>query len=323
VLFHGYSERPEFVDGVASTVSINCVGLFKRLRRTLLSSQKDFDGIAHTTVVQDILAIAGFITAADVADQYGETYNSDFPEQEVYIYNDGVNDVLPASGAGSEPAWRPRDGVTAEDFLQQVIEWSGWILFESGGAVYYCPNDYKILQSLLGITSIPTIYQTNTTLVGGIVGQTTPNCDVSMIAALSVSQAMEELVSDDVWVIGMDDNGKPLIAHYEATALLSDRTQTYFVGARWPYILQNASLCTQAAVNAVCARLAAKLTVPTRSVEFELPDYRMELAIGCPCYLEGYGACGIITAIDGDFAERGGNTSDRHRRTKYVAELVG
>jgi len=319
ILFEGFSERMDFLDGTASNIKVNCVGLFKRLRHTLLSSAKDYDNVAHTTAVRDVLGIAGFVTGADT------TLGTDFPEQEVWIYDDGANDPLPESGAGSEPAWRPRDGVSAEDFLQQILDWNGWILFESAGSVYYCPDDYTVLQSVLGITAIPTISMVNTQLSpgGGITGQSTPNCDASMIAALdmSVTQNGDELVADDIWVVGMDSQGQPIVAHYEDTALIEDRTQPYYVGARWPFILQNASLCTQGAVTTVCERLASKLTVPTRVVEFTLPDYRLELAVGCPCIIDGYGGA-IITGIEASFGERGGDTSDRHRKTHYTAELV-
>ncbi|MDR3709946.1 MAG: hypothetical protein P4L33_16745 [Capsulimonadaceae bacterium] len=320
-IFDGFTERIDFADGQCSAVDVSCAGLSKKLRHCILSSQRDWDNTAHTEVVRNILMAAGLVDASDFAG--GTALN--VSRAEISIYNDGINAPLPPATVGSEPAWRPRDGTTAEEFLNEIVNWSGWDLFEYGGVFYYMPKDFEI-SSLMWQYGVPIVHLSNTSLshLGGTTLQSEPNCSVSGLAALAdppVRQFTEELVANDIFVVGMDDQGNSLTAHYVATALMTDRSNPFYVGDRWIYTLLDASLTTQDAVVAACANLAARLTKPTRKIEFALPDYRREFLINSPCYLEAYGNS-LVTAISASFGALDGSTGDRARTTQYMVELV-
>ena len=145
-VFEGYGELPQFVDGTESRIKITCVGMIAKLRRKLMSSEKDYDGVAHTEAVREVLMSAGFVDASDNSGHSGDS--SPFGNIQILIYDDGLNAPLTAGEFGGDSSWRPRDGATAEEFLNEIVAWSGWDLFEAQGIWYYQPKGIDTATSL-------------------------------------------------------------------------------------------------------------------------------------------------------------------------------
>jgi hypothetical protein len=312
-IFVGFSDIPDFIDGSASRVTVNAVSMRKKLAHFLLSSSKSWDGASHCQVITDLLKLAGYVSEDDVD---GFVITEADVEIVIPIWDDTP---LPSADSGTEPLYRPADGMSALDFIEnEVLTYTGWILDDIGGVWYYATRDWFISNSIGGY-GVPFISATSLMNEQGVSEQTTPNADISYVAMLADPAPrqimLNETIANDITVIGSDSEGNPIVSHYSDEASVSDKTALNYLGDRFYYILISASIADQATANTVCAILANNITQAKRNIEFTLPDLRPELYLWAAIDADGYGTC-LVQSIDVDLS------MDRCRKTRYVAELV-
>ena len=297
-VFLGLTDTIEFVDGVASRLTVRASGLRKRLRSSLLNDSQKFDGMLDTDVVRRLLTDEGI------------------PDSQMVIYDDGGT-ALDSADPGEDPLWQPANGTSKDEFLQHLADhWSGWVFDDIGGVYFYVPREYFTGAALAqngGV--IPQVYQS--TPAGFSSGATrTPNTGCLVALDATVKQTSEEPRANDFWVLGQDDDGNILTAHYEDYDSIHTPTATNYVGERRTLIFASGSLTTLWACQVTLGALVPVLGQPVVSVPFALPDYQLtQIPLDGPVQVEGFGV-GLITAVEADL------TNDRYRRTEYTYELL-
>lgn len=324
VVFYGLTDPADFLDGVASKITVPCSGLRKRLRSCLLSDARAYDGFLDTDTVRDVLHQCGV------------------SDDEMVIYDAGGT-VLDGADPGEDPLWRPANGVSADEFIQHLCDtWSGWVFDDIGGKYYYVPREYftgAAIQDNAGVPEILVVTPLDditglplTSLPPAETDPTAPPGDPSdpaggatvVIVALadSVRQSAEEPRANDIWVLGRDaQTGEVVSAHYEdvdgiQNRVVNGQNNPRFVGERRILVYASASITSLATAQTVCGVLAERLTQPVVTVSLSLPDFRwQELPLEGPVYLHGYGY-GLVVGFDGEWS------NDRFRLTAYQVELL-
>ena len=295
VIFDGYTDPADFKDGVASTLTISCTGRRKRLRSHLLNDSQKFDGMNHTDVVHQLLHDAGV------------------DDTDIVIFDDG-GVPLDTADPGDDPLWRPANGQSTDEFIQHIADtFSGWVFDDIAGVFYYVPKEYFTAAALVAVPTVPTVYLSTPT-----VSATRP-VNTSVLVALSegdVKQSSKEPVANDFWVLGQDDDGNIVSAHYEDYDSINTRTAANWVGERRTLIYASGSITTVEAAVRTLGPLVITFGQAQRAVAFGLPDYQIDqLPLEGPFLLEGYGPA-LITDLDADLS------CDRSRRTGYACELL-
>jgi len=296
VIFDGYTDPAEFADGTASKIRIPCTGRRKRLRSHLLADSQKFDGMSHTAVVVKLLTDAG----VDPSD--------------IVVFADTT--PLDSANPGEDALWRPANGTSTDEFIQHIADtFSGWVFDDVAGTFYYAPKEYFTAAALASVPTAPTVYLT--TPVTGFAARTRPANTTTLVAlADSVKQTSEEPRANDFWVLGQDDDGSIVAAHYEDWDSINTRTAANFVGERRTLVYASGSITTAEAAQAALGPLIVAFGQAIRTVPFSLPDYQIQaLPLEGPLILTGYGPA-LITALDADLG------SDRSRRTDYCAQLL-
>lgn len=297
-LFEGYADPTEFVDGRASSLTINVSGLRKRLRYSLMSDAREFDGWLHTDMVKQVLHDAGIDDA------------------HMYIYPDpGV--TLEKADPGDDPIWKPANGASRDEWIQHCCDvFSGWVFDDIGGVFYYCPREFWTAAAVLDTSTVPQILVTTPT--DPITHQpTSMRAYPSYLVATEIRQRADEPKANDIWVLGKDSKTDQIIAaHYVDNDSINTRTAVNWVGERRVMVYASAAITTLAAATRALGIIAGRVTQAIRTVDFVLPDYRWsELPLEGPAYLQNYGL-GIITSFEADLSR------DRSRTTSYTMELL-
>ena len=294
LLFDGYTDVPELVDGLASNVPIRCSGLRKQLRDYLFDGNTNYDGMVVNNVVTDVLQRAGFVGSS--ADETATGMN-------IEIVCETNSQTLPSAVPGDTPLFAPPVGTTAEAFIEQLENYTGWILDDfavlgsTNSCFYWCSPAYYA-SSVYSAQGAPTV-STYSTYNSGFVDAlgtplpdaTRPNQGLSSLGMLvdpEPHETQEELVANYILVIGQDDSGVPILAQAEDVASINDRSATNYIGKRKIYILESHAINTQQAAIAVCGILYNNLRWPKTHLEFTLPDYYPQLGIGAPLTIPDY-----------------------------------
>lgn len=297
-VFLGLTDAVEFVVGAGSRLTVRASGLRKRLRAALLNDGQKFDGMVDTDVVRKLLTDQGV------------------PPAQMVIYDAGGT-ALDAAGPGEDPLWQPANGTSADEFIAHLADtWSGWVWDDIGGVYYYVPRDYFTGAALAqNGGTIPRVFQS--TPAGVSAGATRrPNGGLLVALDGSVKQAPEEPRANDFWVLGQDDDGNLLAAHFEDYGSIHTPTAPNYVGERRTLIYASGSLTTVGACQATLGALVPVLGQPVVPVSFALPDYPLtQIPLDGPVQLDGFGV-GLITAAEADLA------NDRYRRTEYTYEVL-
>ena len=297
-LFFGYADPADFIDGVASTITIPCSGLRKRLRYDLMSDARNFDGWNHTDMVQKVLEDGG---VADTG---------------MYIYNDG-GVALDKADPGDDPIWKPANGTSRDEWIQHCCDvFSGWVFDDIGGVYYYAPREYFTAAAIANNASVPQILSVtpNNPLTGrAVISQPYP---AALVAQNLRQPRPQEPRANDIWVLGRDPHTQQIIAvHYVDTASIGVRTASNYVGEVRRMVYASAAISTLQMATRAMGVIANRVTQPVRTVTFDLADYRSELPIEGAVNIQNYGIA-LITGLDADL------TMDRNRVTSYCAELL-
>ena len=283
VLFEGYTDPCEFADGVGSTITLHSVGLRKRLRTHILPAGMIFDGMLHTDCVRWIL------------------YDSGIADLEMEIApDDGVR--LSAAVPGQFPLYQVGEGVTADQFIVHLCDVvSGWSFNDVAGAYVYAPR-FNI--SGIDPLTLPQFVQQTAAVF-------TPN-DVIMTELREIE---EEPRANDLTVIGQDDFGNALTAHYVDWAGISDPTYANYLGARREFMFKSGALSSLGDVSAALGVIAARMTQRRRRLRVKTLGYSPNpfAAIG-PVNVVGYGPALIVNCVV-DLS------CDRDRRAELELEL--
>jgi hypothetical protein len=308
-IFDGFTDQPEFVDGAESQVQIRCQGLWKRLRSYIFCDTPYYDGDLVTNVVTDVLTRCGFVGPADAVSGMG-----------LEIVCETSTDRLPTAAPGDEPLFTPAIGSTAEEFLQLIANYTGWLLDDlidvgsSNAAWYWTSQDYYA-ESVYAAQGSPDVSRTSVYNAGfgvGLPDSWQPNQGLGSLAMLgrpAPKQSLEELLANELFVLGTDDRGQAILAYARDEASISDSTAINYVGETRTFILISQWINTQAAANQVCAILYGNMTQARTHLTFTLPDFYPRLGISAPLTLAGYWN-GAIDGIEADLGQL------RYRRTQ-------
>jgi hypothetical protein len=313
-IFDGFGDQPEFTDGTNSRLQIRCLGLRKRLRNYIFPDQPHYDGLMHTVVVTDVLQRCGFVGPTD----------TEPTGLGLEIVCEPSADTLPAAVPGDEPLFTPAVGATAEEFLQKIIEYTGWVLDDlfvigATNAAWYWVSPGYFAATIYEPLGSPAV-SLGSTYASVLVAEseplpdaTRPNQGLGSLAAMDIPpphQSLEELLANDIFVVGVDDFGRMIIAHARDENSISSRTAINYVGEVRTYILVSRSISTQASANQICATLYTNLTQARTHLTFTLPDFYPQIGIGAPLTINGYWA-GIVDGIDVQLGAL------RHRKTTF------
>lgn len=307
LVFKGLTDPADFLDGVGSQIGIHCSGLRKRLRSHLLSDSRSYDGVNDTDTVRQVLHEAG----VDDAD--------------MVIYDAGGT-PLDQADPGDDPLWRPSNGQSADEFIENICTtFSGWVFDDIGGRYFYVPREYFTAAALADLGGVPEVFlQTPLDDLTGspVDGAQGPNATVMAALKDSVRQTGEEPRANDIWVLGRDsETGEIIAAHYEDPDSIKNRVvngtnNLSFVGERRTLIYASASITSLGMAQRTLGVLADRYTRPERMVDLRLPDYQWEqLPLEGALNLHGYGAAlvtGLTATLD----------NDRMRPTDYTVELL-
>jgi len=130
-----------------------------------------------------------------------------------------------------------------------------------------------------------------------------------MLGRPAPKQSLEELLANELFVLGTDDRGQAILAYARDEASISDSTAINYVGETRTFILISQWINTQAAANQVCAILYGNMTQARTHLTFTLPDFYPRLGISAPLTLAGYWN-GAIDGIEADLGQL------RYRRTQ-------
>jgi hypothetical protein len=305
-IFDGFTDQPEFVDGVASRLSFRCQGLRKRLINYVFIDQPFYDGMTVNDVVTNVLERAGFV-GTDDAELVG------LP---VEIVTQSSTSTLPSAVPGDEPLFTPAVGSNAEDFLQLLMNLTGFVLDDligvgATGSVWYwtLPNYYA--ESVYLAQGSPTINR-EATFVDELTVSGSPLPDatranrglgsLSMLARPVPKQSLEELVANDIYVVGCDDNGQMIIANARDEGSISNEAAGNYIGEPRSYLYVSQTINTQESANYVCASLFASLSQARTRLTFVLPDYYPQLGISAPLSLSGYWD-GAVESVEAELGE--------------------
>jgi len=292
-IFDGFSDQPEFVDGVESRVSIRCLGLRKRLRSYLFTDQPHYDGMSVNDVVTDVLTRAGFVGPADTA----------ATGLGLEIVCEESAQLLPAATPGDEPLFTPSIGTNAEEFLTLLSNYTGWELDdligvgESNAAWYWVPSGYYA-SSVYASQGSPVVGLSSTYVSGLSAGSISipdavePNRGLGSLTMLGdppPRQSLEEPIANDITVFGADDSGQIIVAHArDENSISNSSAPNYLSGEVRAYILISQWINSQETANQVCAVLYSNLTQARTHLEFVLPDYYPQLGLSAPVTISGY-----------------------------------
>ena len=301
-LFVGQGDPADFLDGVASRITLNFSGRRKRLRAHLLTDSRAYDGWEHGQSVYQVLHEAGI------------------PDEQIVVVHDGV--ALDSADPGDDPLWLPANGTSADEWVQHVADtFSGWVFDDIGGIYYYVPQGYFTAAALAGESSVPQVYLATPT--DGITDVPAPGAEgpnPSILVALdgSVRQPpATEPQANDIWVLGQDpDTDEVIAAHYVDEDSIANRLAFNYVGERRMFIYASASITSDFMAQRALGVFASRLPLPVRTVAFSLPDYQWAaLPLEGPLYLHGYGVA-LVSAVDARL------DCDRYRLSEYTVELL-
>jgi|GEM_PF-5745507 hypothetical protein len=291
-LFDGFTDQPEFVDGVDSKLIVRCQGLRKRLRSYIFPDRPCYDGMLVTSVITDILTRAGFVGPADISSQTAG----------VEIVCEPSTSTLPSAVPGDEPLFAPAIGTSAEEFLDVLIRYTGWMLDDliavgaANSAWYWTSSDYyaSSVYAAQGSPTVSLVSAYNSSIPGGLQQMpdaVLPNQGLGSLVMLDnppPKQSLEELIANEIFVIGVDDRGQTLIAHARDEDSISTSSANNYVGEVRTFILICQWINEQPIANTVCAALYAGLTQARTHLTFTLPDFYPQLGISAPLTLSGY-----------------------------------
>jgi hypothetical protein len=309
LIFDGYSDQPVFTDGTESEISIKCQGMRKRLKNYLFPDSPVYDGMEHTAVMVDVLKRALFVSETDL-----ETTGMGL---EIITAEDDT--TLPAATPGGAALFSPAIGSTAEDFVEMLQNFTGWILDDivtvgaTNACWYWVPDGY-FASEVYSAQGAPEVYMSSTynSDFGGILpspDQTQANQGLgSLVAMDKPRQTLEELIANTILVLGQDDAGNVLVAQAVDQGSISDRTQVNYIGEPRYYILISESINTQETCNKVCAILYTYLTQAKTHIEITLPDYYPQLGIGAELTVQNYWV-GTIESVKGNLSDYRNHTA--------------
>ena len=191
----------------------------------------------------------------------------------------------------------------------------------------YAEEDYFSSLSVIGSGAVPLVRQSPGGEWGSMPMNAIPN--PSEIIATRVEQSTQEIIGNVLSAVGWDsDKNQPIVAYWEDEGSISDRSQTNWVGKRWLWMLISNSMSTEASVKQTLIRAIPHVCEPTRKVDFDVPDLRMELRIVGYCQIEGYTSYGdsadpvycLITDIVSQLV--GNGSGALMRKSTYVAEII-
>lgn len=304
LLFDGYTDNPGFTDGTASEVRMKCQGLRKRLKNYHFSDQPIYDGWKHTDVAVDILRRALFVGEADTVSGM---------ETEIFTVDDDT--LLPSALPGATPLFQPALGANAEDFFATLMQFTGWILDDvplagaSNSVWYWMPVGYMAEHVY---TTTPEVYMVSQYNKGfgeiiPIPDATRPNQGIASIMAIDdpmPEQTTEEQKANIVVVIGLDDNGNPVVAQAIDWPSITDRTDPNYLSGPRILILYSETINSQASANLVCSILFQNCTQPNTHLDFTTPDYYPAIGIGGQFAIQNYWT-GTIEGIVAEFEDIG------------------
>lgn len=145
-LFQGYTDRmdvsPLRQTGAPRDLAVHSIDKWLLLEGSYLRDQRDWQGVGHITVVDNIAQQAGIDTVAQPA-EYPAGWDGAFAS----MYNTPLG--TPISTADNLEGnqllgWKPQLNDTAATYVRRIQEFfSGWLMgFRSTGAFYYLPYNY-------------------------------------------------------------------------------------------------------------------------------------------------------------------------------------
>ena len=294
-IFDGFTDEPDFNDGIDSNLPIKCQSLRKQLRAYVFNGQVHYDGMAVNDVVTDVLQRAGFVGPSDTSGTgMGLEIICEVVEPPL---------MLPDAVPGAKPLFTPPMGTTAEEFFDTIESHTGWILDDliplgaTNAAWYWVSPSYfsSVLYEPQGAPDVSIGSTFENALVDPFGTPKADQCapypglgSLSMLADPQPHQTLEELLANYVLVIGLDDQGNTILAQAEDTQSISNRAAVNWIGIRKVYILQSNAINTQAAANYVCSVIYNNVRNARTHLSFSVPDFYPQLGISAPLTLPDY-----------------------------------
>lgn len=225
-----------------------CQNRLAKLRKVMISDARVYDGLEHTTVVQELLETAG-VTAAHYS-----------------IATDEMHLTLPEAVEDEAPLYRFANGTTVWEAIDHICKtFSGWHLYvDRSGVFCYAP--------CTDTTSQATFEQ------GGAGTESSFLDDVNRAAMADETDLDDSQLYNEIWVVGEDADGNTLIGFWQTNTWYYQNdynypgSANYSIGERRPLIYIDPALNTQEVVEATLEVLKANHQYPryTRTVRSAL-----------------------------------------------------
>lgn len=236
-LFSGYLLEPtteERVRGREWDLTVD--GISFKLKNTLLPAGIAYDGVPHREAVIDICGFAGV---------------------DVEAASDKQNLKLPAGTPEQGFLWQTEQGTSCMEFLERIVEFSGWQLISSFSLdTNGYPTHKLVYRPVPDPQNTPTVAKFWKTTEGAE--------ENNGIAILEFREITEPPEANEIWVCGINYYGNPICDFIINTDSINNPSSKDYIGFRKRVLEINASLNTIGDVHLRLANLEEKMHIKRR-----------------------------------------------------------